>query len=150
MAYIPQDAAWYITELVIEILVEEDPRNIVHRNLILIHAHSPDEAFSRANEIGQQHQREYQNPGGRLVRLRFRGISRLNVIHEPIEDGAEIIYTEQVGVSETEIQRMIPARDCLSVFRPIESSAGPDYSSNEICEEARRLASETTNKTNGK
>lgn len=139
MAYIPADATWYIAEIVIEIRVGRESRNVIHRNLTLIRAHSPNEAYSCAKKIGEEHEREYENPQGRPVRFIFRGISRLNVIHEPLDHGSEILYEEDVSVPEAKIQKMIPSKDSLSVFRPIERSTGPDYASRQILEEARSI-----------
>jgi hypothetical protein len=52
MGYIPEDAKWYLAEIVEEITVEEDSRNVVHRNLHLIRADSPEEAYRKAIELG--------------------------------------------------------------------------------------------------
>ena len=40
MAYIPEDAKWYLADIVLEITIEDDPRNVVHTNLVLISADS--------------------------------------------------------------------------------------------------------------
>lgn len=54
MGYIPADSEWYIAELVMEITVHGAVSNIVHRDSMLIHAHSPDEAYRKAFELGQR------------------------------------------------------------------------------------------------
>jgi hypothetical protein len=36
--------------------------------------------------------------------MRFRGISKLDVVYDAIEDGAELAYEELLGVPETQIQ----------------------------------------------
>lgn len=47
MVHVPQDAKWYVAELIEEIAVEGDTRTIVHKNLVLIESGSPEEAFLR-------------------------------------------------------------------------------------------------------
>ena len=46
MAFIPADAKWYLAEIVEQISVEGDPRSVIHTNLVLVRADSPDEAYS--------------------------------------------------------------------------------------------------------
>jgi len=60
-------------ELVEEITVEDDPRNVVHQNLVLIRAVSADEAYEKARKIGKDGETSYDNPSGKAVRIRFRG-----------------------------------------------------------------------------
>src|SRR5437016_5780891 len=103
MAYIPQDAEWYVAEIVEEINVERDVRNVVHRNLLLINAHSPDEAYNRAIDLGRESESEYENPAGQQVVIKFRGLGALSVVHDQLEHGAELRYIEDTSVSETKI-----------------------------------------------
>jgi hypothetical protein len=49
MAYIPDDAKWYIAEIIMECQIEDDPRNVVHINIVLVRADSPEEAFEKAD-----------------------------------------------------------------------------------------------------
>lgn len=48
MAYIPKNAKWYIAQLVIECNVEGNPCNVIHVNIVFIHACSPEKAFDKA------------------------------------------------------------------------------------------------------
>ena len=73
MAYIPRNAQWYVAEIVEEIQVEGDDRNVVHCNLVLIDASSPEDAYTRAQELGKLGENTYNNPEGRVVVARFRG-----------------------------------------------------------------------------
>ena len=141
MGYIPQDAEWYIAELVMEITVQGARYNVVHRNLILINAHSPDEAYSKAIDNGKNAETDYTNPRDQRVTIRFRGVSRLDVIYDPLEDGAEVQFEEQLDVSEPEILRMIPPKDELNVFTSANPGRerDPDYSSKEVVKEAVRM-----------
>jgi hypothetical protein len=92
MVYVPEGAGWYVAEIIEEITVGGDPRNVVHRNLVLIRADSPDEAYTKALEVGGQHEGSYTNPDGRLVSTSFRGLSHLDVVHDGLEHGAELMY----------------------------------------------------------
>ena len=74
MAFIPSDAKWYVAELIEEIRVEGDARNVVHRNLVLVGADSPEEAYQRALDIGSEHEATYDNLEGKKVTIAFRGL----------------------------------------------------------------------------
>lgn len=132
MAYIPPDACWYIAELVMEIKVEDDPRNVIHRNLILIRANLPEQAYERALSIGRESEISYDNPKGKRVQFAFRGLTELNVIHDALNDGAEILYEERISIPERLIQEWLKPKAQLTVFRDITPSQAPDYSSGEI------------------
>jgi hypothetical protein len=143
MAYVPVDAKWYIAELVEEVTVEGDPRNVVHKNFLLIRAGSPEDAYQKATALGRESEASYANPEGKLVRVRFRGLSELNVIHDELEHGAELFYEERIGVPNDEIEKWILPKDQLTVFRPMGPAKTPDYSSQEILDEAERLSGDS-------
>ncbi len=52
MGHLPDGTKWYLAELVMEINVEGAGRKIVHRNLTLVRADCPDEAYEKANGFG--------------------------------------------------------------------------------------------------
>lgn len=135
MSYIPEDAEWYLADILMEITVEGDSRNVVHTNTVLIRAGSPDEAYEKALTKGRTEEISYQNPDGRLVTFLFKGLRDLIVIQEQLEDGAELTYTERIGMPEDELQKLITPKNELSVFEPISLSQGPDYSCGEIMKE---------------
>jgi hypothetical protein len=81
MGFVPKDAEWYLAEIVQELTVEGDLRNVVWRNLSLIHASSPDNAYERAVALGESGDTEYLNPAGKLVTVRFHGLSYLDESH---------------------------------------------------------------------
>jgi len=141
MGYIPENAEWYLAELLMEITVHGARCNVLHRNLFLINAHSPEEAYDKAVQTGQGEETEYTNLKDQLVEIRFKGISKLDVVYEPLADGAELCFEERLGVSESEIQRMIPRKEQLDVFTA--STPGkdrdPDYRSKAVVEEAVRM-----------
>ena len=89
-------------------------------NLNLIEAASPDEAYEKSIALGRAGESAYENAAGKLVRVVFRGLRDLFVIYEDLEDGAEILYEEKVGVPEDQLRTMVKERNALGVFAPIE------------------------------
>lgn len=143
MAHIPKGAIWYVAELVEQITVEGDSRNVLHKNMILIRADSPESAYQKALAIGKENELSYANPAGKLVEIAFRGLSELNVVHDELDHGAELAYEEQIGLSNEEIEKCVRSREELGVFRPPEPPNGPDCSSKEIVDDARKLMTRT-------
>jgi hypothetical protein len=139
MSYIPKDAKWYLAEIVMEIAIEDDLRNVVHVNTTLVRADSPNEAYDRAQELGTQGETSYENSHGKIVTHRFRGLRSLEVIYEELEHGAEVAFSERVAVPEDEIAKLVIAKEQLGVFKPIARSQAPDYGSKEVREAAIQL-----------
>lgn len=121
MAFIPENARWYIADLVVEHRVDGDSRNLVHVNIHLIEAGSPEEAFAKAVKLGQESEFVYTNTDGKDVRAVFRGLRDLNVVHDPLEDGVELTYEESVDVPEAKLTSSLSSKDELSVFRKREA-----------------------------
>jgi len=136
MTYIPKDAEWYVAEIVEQIIVEGDPRNVVHRNLVLVNAHSPDSAYDRAIDLGKEGESEYKNSAGQKVVIKFRGLGALNVVHDKLEHGAELRYIKDVSLHEAKIAELVKTKEQLSVFQDIQPTQGPDYACKEIVDEA--------------
>lgn len=126
------NSGWYVAEIVEEITVQDDPRNVVHQNLVLVRANSADEAYEKANKVGKNGETSYDNPSGQAVKIRFRGLSKLEELEEELEDGVEITFRSKVGVSERKLRSLVLPRNRLAAFRPPEQAEGPDYSSREV------------------
>lgn len=140
MAYVPEDAKWYLAEIVEEIKVEGASTNIVHNDLVLIRASSPEEAYEKAIAKGEEANITYENTEGQAVTVTFRGLSELNVILDELEDGAEIAYEEMEDLSEEEIQEMLPPKEELGVFQVDEAdSSTPNYTSKDVMDEVMRI-----------
>jgi hypothetical protein len=60
-----QSQEWFLATLIMEISVQGDTRNVAHRNLFLVSACSPEEAY---------------DPAGRAVRHSFRGVAQLDTL----------------------------------------------------------------------
>ena len=130
---------WYLAELVEEVSIEDDPDNVIHTNLVLLHASSPDDAYAKAIQIGRRGETSYTNPAGRNVKIEFRGLHDLNVTIEDPADGAEIGFTRQVNVSASALQEWLLPKNRLSAFIIPEPKSGPDYSASYILEKVSRL-----------
>jgi hypothetical protein len=135
MGFIPKDARWYLAGLVLEHTIEGDPRNVVHVNTHLIAADSPEEAYRKANDLGRRGEIAYANTDGKTVRSVFRGLRGLDVIHDDLEDGAELFYEERVGISEVDLARWVTPKEELAVFAPRQvRSDKPNTMSQEVAE----------------
>lgn len=132
MAYIPDDAEWYLADIVQRFRVQGDARIVIHINTVLIQASRPDEAYAKAMALGEEGNMSYLNPAGRKVTSKFVGLGNLNVVYYKLEDGAELVYKQRIVRSVGASRRFVQKRTELSVFQPIRRSAGPDYCSGQI------------------
>lgn len=135
MGFIPRDAKWYIADIVEEIRVEGDRRNVVHINQVLVRADSPNEAYARSLKLGEDCNLTYKNQQDKKVAIKFRGLRELSVVHDKLGHGAELGYQEEVGISERKIKRWIRTKKELGVFAPLQKTTGPDYADGEIMRE---------------
>ena len=124
MAYVPCNAEWFFAQIVLEIRVAGSKRNVVHVNYVLVHASSPKDAFKRAMSMGKQGNSSYVNELGKRVTIRFRGLRDLDVIHDPLEDGCEIMYGERLGMTERSLRKLVRPKRQLEVFLPIRERRG--------------------------
>ena len=124
MSYIPPGAKWYLAEIVQEFKISGEADNVLHTNLVLVRADSPEEAFHNAEMLGREGDAEYKNPEGRTVIARYRGLHDLNVIHGDLEHGTELIYDKRIGVSEDDLQRYLSCKEDLGVFKATDGLDG--------------------------
>jgi hypothetical protein len=146
MAYIPKDAKWFVAELVMECRIEEEPCNVVHVNIVLVRADSSEEAFEKAEQLGREGEVSYLNSTNQKIVWIYRGLRDLNVIHDELEHGAELMFEEKIDVSEDAVQDMITTKSQLNIFRPddLGNASRPNYGCKEIMEEALRMVSDST------
>lgn len=121
MAWIPRNAKWYLADIVMEIKVEDYPGNTIYINLVLIRADSPEKAYERSIEVGKQTEDVYPNTDGKTVTMTFRGLRDLNVIHEELEHGSELVYDEKTGLTEEEVKALVRPKQSFAVFRDRDS-----------------------------
>jgi len=123
---------WYLAEIVMHITVENDPRPVVHTNMVLVEASSNEEAYEKALQLGKEEEQTYENIEGKQVEFRFRGLHDLNLIHDELEHGAEIIYSEDIGMNESQIEALVAPKQNLGIFAPRKPTSGPDYASGDV------------------
>ena len=154
MGYIPEDTEWFVAELIMEIIVHGASRNVVHRNLILIRAAQPEVAYQRACYWGNRAETCYENPLGQSVEIKFRGISKLDVVVDPLIDGGEVYFEESVGVTPEQLASWIVPKEQLQAFKKPPSfseSHDPCYSSKAIVDEVnKRIAGHERKGSRGK
>jgi hypothetical protein len=122
-----------------KITVADDPRNVVHRNLVLIRADSADEAYEKAMQFGKKEEISYDNPAGKAVHFHFEGVSDLIDVEEDLEDGTELDFRSTVSMPDEKIRSLVPPRDRLRAFLPPGRAEGPNYASGEIMAEVARM-----------
>ncbi len=144
MSYIPEDAQWYVADIIEEMRIEADPRNVVHINTVLVRANSPDEAYQRALELGQEAEYCYENTDGRMVSVIFRGLGQLSVVHDELEHGAELLYREKIDFPEEEIRSLVAPKEQLGVFAPRRPPSGPNYMPNSVMKDLERMGFDST------
>lgn len=145
MAYIPKDAQWYVAELVMECRIEGESRNVVHVNIVLVRADSPEKGFEKAEQLGKEGEDSYLSPMNQRTVWLYRGLRDLNVIHDELEHGAELMFEERINISEGAVQEMITTKSQLNLFRPDKQRdpSRPNYGCKEIMEEALRLINDS-------
>lgn len=147
MGDIPEGAKWYVATLVVAISVGRRTRRTVHVNTVLVRADSPTEAHEEALALGRREELRYQNGKGEKVRFKFLGLRDLNVVHDELEHGCELLYSERLGKTLSQAKALVTRRSRLSVFAPRRPSRAPDYVSGDIrraMEEAMRPAKTNT------
>jgi hypothetical protein len=149
MAYIPENAKWYLADLIVEISIDAEPSSLIHINTILVRADSPEEAHEKALELGQQEDQTYVNTDGKLVSSVFRGLRDLNVIHDELEHGAELMYRERVGLSAEQIGALVTPKVKLGVFAARVPSAGPNFMPKSVMDGLRNAGFGESDITNG-
>ena len=125
MAYIPEDAEWYLADILEEHKIEDEPDHIVFSNLVLVRASDPEEAYKQALQLGREREATYLNPERKTVEVHFAGLRDLNVIHDKLEHGAELGYLKYVGVSEDQLRAWATSKGDLGIFKPRDTSYDP-------------------------
>lgn len=121
-------AEWYIADLVIELNIENDSRNVVMRLAVLVNADSHDQAYDRAMELGKQQRASYKNKENKTVTTKFRGLENLKAICDEPVHGALIMSREDIDVKEDMIRQWLTPKEKLSVFTPPPDIGDkPDY-----------------------
>jgi hypothetical protein len=143
MAHIPKNAEWFLAQHVEEIRVQGHKRNVVHINYVLIQANTPTEAYRKAVELGKSGNMKYKNPDGKIVTSRFLGLRNLDVIHDTLEHGCEIMFCQRLGMTRAGLRKFARKKEELEAFLPPRGRPGlPDYSPKEIMDQVAKILRE--------
>lgn len=126
----------------VQIRVEDDARILVHVNTVLVRADSPEQAYDEAMRLGRDNEQEYENSDNKLVHTTFRGLRDLNVIHDELEHGAELAYSQESVHSEEEAQAFVRNHRDLAVFTERRPSCGPKYAAKWVVDKLREAGAE--------
>jgi hypothetical protein len=125
MVNAPIEDKWYVAELVQEFAIEGEQDNVIHCDMLLIHANSPEAAYDEAIRFGAG-DATYTNPEGKTVTARFRGLKSLHRMWEEPHHGALVSWEKRTGMSETELQAWLPSKKELDAFKPEAEEAVED------------------------
>jgi len=117
---------------VVVIRVGQRKRVTVHVNTVLVRANTPGAAFKKAVELGRRENSTDENAAGEFVRSTFLGLKNLDVVHDELEHGCELRFTESVGRTMKKARALVAPHRTLGVFRPREPSRAPDYVSGQL------------------
>ncbi|HEV2989259.1 MAG TPA: DUF4288 domain-containing protein [Candidatus Angelobacter sp.] len=122
------DPKWYIGEIIEEITVAGEPRNVVHRDIKVLYANSPEEAYGKAQALDNELETDRLDPERKLVRTRFWGLAELNVAHDDVKGGAALFYQEDIGVpGEKTHHWILPKRNLIASY-PAEAIPALSFS----------------------
>jgi hypothetical protein len=113
---------WYIaTELLRFVPDGVDPsdskrRFLVWENLILIRAVEPENAYEKAVENGRLSNGSRAIINGMSGKWRFEGLLSLLPVHDELEDGAELMWTEYYRSSKA-INKVVRSKEELEIFQ---------------------------------
>lgn len=124
----PNEPKWYIGELIEEITVEGEPRNIVHRNVKVLYANSPEEAYGKARDLGREAESLHPDPERKLARTRFWGLAELNIVHDGPKNGVALFYEEDIGVPGEKTHHWVVPKTSLNAPLGLSNSARQNHS----------------------
>jgi hypothetical protein len=102
--------------------------------------------------VGELCNQTYKNIKGQTVSRVFRGLRDLNVIHDPLEHGAEIMWHRRERLTPKGVEKLLTDKNELGVFSKITPLSGMNTMSESIANElkgrlSKRGESQTDMKT---
>lgn len=82
MADSPDAARWYIAELIEELILDGNVRNVIHRKTRVIFADSQEDAYEKALSLSQEHEVTYLNQTHNSAQTRYWSLNELNLLQE--------------------------------------------------------------------
>jgi len=83
MADSSEAARWYIAELVEELILDANVRNVIHRKTRVIFADSEQDAYEKALSLSSEHEPTYLNQIHKSSQTRYWSLNELNLLQEP-------------------------------------------------------------------
>ena len=80
MADSPETARWYIAELVEELILDGNIRNVIHRKTRVIFADCQEDAYQKALSLSREHEPTYLNQMFEGAQTRYWGLNELNLL----------------------------------------------------------------------
>ena len=85
--------------------------------IVLVHADSPEEAYSKALALLDDSEFVYRNDEGVPVRERYLGISELDILQTTtLDDGTEVATKIMTNVTSDELRALVRDKERLSLF----------------------------------
>jgi len=78
----PENARWFIAELIEELILSGNVRNVVHRNTRVIFADSHQDAFEKALALSTEHESSYLNQKHDAPQTRYWCFHELNLLSD--------------------------------------------------------------------
>jgi uncharacterized protein DUF4288 len=115
---------WWLSSYLLRLQYADENRSNPNRrclaweNTIILRADDRQAAYAKAIRLGQE------NAGGEMREVAtgrkgtwvFEGLTQLLPIHDELEDGAEILWTEHQGRSVRSVKSLVRTKRQLSVF----------------------------------
>ena len=98
MADSPETARWYIAELVEELILDGNIRNVIHRKTRVIFADCQEDAYEKALAMITEHEIGYINEHHKAIRTRFWGLRELSLSNEDM-DRAGMLPESRMGTA---------------------------------------------------
>lgn len=80
MADAPHHARWYIAELIEELILGGNVRNVIHRKTRVIFADSEEDAYDKALSLSTEHEVTYLNQKHDYGQTRYWGLNELDLM----------------------------------------------------------------------
>jgi hypothetical protein len=115
---------WWIASFIERFEYDDENRSDLNRrclaweNTILVRARDREAAYRKALLHGRRSHghKGWNEKSGRKGSWRFEGLTQLLPVYEPIQDGAEVLWTALDGVSVRKVKSRIRRKRHLSVF----------------------------------
>jgi site-specific DNA-cytosine methylase len=82
MADSSETARWYVAELVEELILDANVRNVIHRKTRVIFADSEEDAYEKALSLSSEHEITYLNQTHKSAQTRYWSLNELNLLQE--------------------------------------------------------------------